>query len=65
MVILIIAKCSNRVTYYIAECSIRVTALLEYLDCTFVTPVDFHNVIHNLIPCKLLKDRSEIINLLL
>ena len=34
---LIVAERSNRVTYCTAECSIRVTALLEYLDCALVT----------------------------
>ena len=37
MVDLIVAECSNRVTYFAAACSIRVFALLEYLDCTLVT----------------------------
>ena len=28
----------NRVIYSLADCSIRVTALLEYLDLAFATP---------------------------
>ena len=39
-----LAERSNRVTYYEAECSIRVTALLEYLDRHLLHLVDFRSV---------------------
>ena len=32
---LLLAECSSTVTYYVAKCSVRVTALLEYLDHAF------------------------------
>ena len=49
-------------TYYVAECSIRVTALLEYLDRHLLHLVHFHSVAQCILMIQL-KVCSEIVYL--